>query len=95
MLPETISYDSPGWATYIPYRKPTFKAHAHIGLAKLALSIQRNYNDVWSGGQGLYQLVTNDGGKLVWTLHTEIKAGTTPEDYPEIWKPKKAGKIVN
>jgi hypothetical protein len=87
-LDEVIEYDSPGWATYIPGRRPTFKAHTHIGLAKLALSCQRSYGGKWGSDKGLYQLVMGDNDKLVWKLHTTIKAGTTQEDYPEIWKPK-------
>lgn len=89
MLPEVVEYDSPGWATYVRWRRPMFKAHAHIGLAKLALSCQRSsLDEIWNTSFGLYQLVMNDEGKLVWKLHTEIKAGTRQEDYPDIWKPK-------
>lgn len=97
-FPEAITTELGAFATYIPDRNPSFKAHTHIGHAKNALG-QRHYRisryengkylgyDEYATFQypvALYKLAVLDEGS-VWKLHTVMKKGTTKSDYPELW----------
>lgn len=89
-FPLTMPFSSPGYATYINGRKPNFKAHAHRGLAKSAFKSQmwqpvRGSKGMVFPAMALYKLCMGEDGDLRWVLDTEIIAGSTPSDYPELW----------
>lgn len=90
-FPETIpTKKNPGYATYVPGRKPEFKAHTTFGLAKTALTFH-GFDRAYRYGEtkflmdmALYKIEIEDG-EPIWKRVAVIEKGTDKSDYPEIW----------
>ena len=84
-FPEVMPFRDLGYATYIPSRKPNFKSHASLGLAKSALTTRRWTDKLFHTDMALYKIAPKENGDLVWKLHTAIRPGTGHADYPDLW----------
>ena len=99
-FPEVLPVARGAWGTFIPGRRPEFKAHTNSGHAKNALRQHWTQYDraIWEsdgprslkpGGtftqdMAVYELAQKGEG-TVWRLKTVIRKNTGDLDYPEIW----------